>query len=96
MSTKQIELYVANLDCEHDAAAIERGLAGSTGVVGMKVYPKAAKVSLTFEPTATSEDALKEKLEGLGFPPQETRALTGQPKLWRNPKVVTSAISRLS
>jgi Cd2+/Zn2+-exporting ATPase len=94
-TTKQIDFRVANLDCEHDAAAIERGLAGFPGLNGLMVYPKSAKVTLTYEPDETSPEALKEKLEALGFPPQEGMEMAGPPKPWRNPKVVTSAISGL-
>ena len=47
---QQLELRVANLDCEHDAATIERGLAGFAGLTELKVYPKSAKVALSFDP----------------------------------------------
>src|SRR5581483_11380014 len=95
MEPSQFELRVANLDCEHDAAAIERGLSGSKGLIDLKVYPKAAKVSLTYDPAATSPDALRERLDELGFPPQTGRTMPEQPKPWRNPKVVTSVASGL-
>lgn len=92
---KQLDLYVGNLDCEHDAAAIERGMATSVGLVDLKVYPKAAKVALRYDPSTTSPEALRVTLEELGFPPQVGRAMPEQPKPWRNPKVVTSALSGL-
>jgi len=91
--SKQLDLYVANLDCEHDARVIERGLDGVPGLIELKVYPKAAKVVLTYDPERTSDEALKEKLRRLGFPPQRGRALAEPPKPWRNPKVLTSAAS---
>ena len=93
MSTKQLDIRVANLDCEHDAVAIERGLTNFPGLNQLKVYPKAAKVSLTFDPVATTPDALKEKLDALGFPPQAGLSMPEQPKPWRNPKVLTAAAS---
>lgn len=93
MNTKQLELRVANLDCEHDAANIERGLAGFTGLADLKIYPKAAKVALSFDPAQTNPEALKEKLESLGFPPQKGMEMAEQPKPWQNPKVLTSAAS---
>ena len=65
---KQIELRVQNLDCEHDAAAIERGLADFPGLLALQVYPKSAKVAMSFDPADTSAEALKEKLASLGFP----------------------------
>ena len=92
MATK-LELRVGNLDCEHDAAAIERGLTNFPGLNELKVYPKAAKVSLAFNPEATTPKALKEKLETLGFPPQDGLTMPEQPKPWHNPKVLTSAVS---
>ncbi|MGE0127636.1 MAG: heavy metal translocating P-type ATPase [Blastocatellales bacterium] len=93
MSDKQLELRVANLDCEHDAAAIQRGLSDFPGLVGLRVYAKSAKVALTYAPDRTSPEALKEKLNALGFPAQEGRAMSEQPKPWRNLKVITSALS---
>ena len=93
MNTRQIDFRVAGLDCENDASAIKRGLQGFSGVVDLKVYPKSAKVALTYEPEKTTPQDLKEKLGALGFPAQEGGALAGQPKPWRNPKVLTSAAS---
>ena len=93
MNNKQLELRVANLDCEHDAAVIERGLHGFAGLVGLQVYPKSAKVALTYDPALTKPDTLKEKLESLGFPAQKGMKMAEQPKIWRNPKVLTSATS---
>ena len=93
MSDKQLELRVANLDCEHDAAAIQRGLSDFPGLVGLRVYAKSAKVALTYAPDRTSPEAIKEKLNTLGFPAQAGRAMSEQPKPWRNLKVITSALS---
>ena len=90
---KELELRVGNLDCEHDANNIERGLAGFTGLTDLKVYFKSAKVALTYDPSLTQPDALKEKLESLGFPPQKGMEMAEQPKPWRNPKVLTSVAS---
>ncbi len=95
MNTQQLELRVGNLDCEHDAAAIERGLGGFPGLVELKVFPKSAKVRLAYDPARTSDEALQEKLEALGFPPQKGLAMPEQPKPWRNPKVLTSLGSGL-
>ena len=95
MNTKQVELRVANLDCEHDAAAIERGLRDMPGLVGLKVYPKSAKVALEYDSAVTAQEALREKLEAIGFPVQERLAMPESPKPWRNPKVLTSAASGL-
>lgn len=93
MESNKIEVRVRNLDCEHDAANIERGLEGFTGLVGLKVYPKSAKVALTYNPDQTNPNALKQKLDALGFPPQKGMEMAEQVKPWRNPKVITSVIS---
>jgi Cd2+/Zn2+-exporting ATPase len=93
MEDKHVEFYVANLDCESEASAIQRGMDGFPGVEGLKVYAKSAKVSITFDPERVSSEELKEKLVLLGFPPQAGRAPAELPKPWRNPKVVTSAVS---
>ena len=92
-STERFEVRVANLDCEHDAASITRGLTGFTGLAELKIYPKAAKVALSFDPAQTSREALKDKLNSLGFPPQKGLEMAEQPKPWRNPKVLTSVAS---
>ncbi len=92
---EQLELRVGNLDCEHDAAAIERGLAEFDGLNTLKVYPTSAKLSLTYDPAVTNPEQLKEKLDDLGFPPQSGLGMPQQPKPWRNPKVLTSAVSGL-
>ena len=84
---------VANLDCEHDAAAIERGLRGFPGLTALRVLPKSAKVYLTYDAALTSKQALQEKLRTLGIAPQKGLEVVTQPKPWRNPKVLTSAVS---
>lgn len=93
MQNTLLDVYVGNLDCEHDAAVIERGLKNSNGLVELRVYPKSAKVSLTYNAAVTTSDVLREKLSELGFPPQTGRAMPKQPKIWRNPKVITALIS---
>ena len=87
------EFRVRNLDCDNEAAAIRRGLAGFPGLLDLRVYPRAAKVAVTFDADVTSQAELVAKLERLGFPPQEDAAGGGPPKPWRNPKVVSSACS---
>jgi len=93
MNIRQLQLRVTNLDCEHDAAAIERGLCGLPGLITLKVYPKSAKVRLEFDPAATNAEALQRKLDQLGFPAQKGLEMAGPPKPWRNPKVLTSVAS---
>jgi len=88
-----LTLRVANLDCEHEAAAIERGLKDVAGVTGLNIYPKSAKVEIKYSPDKISPDELKERLKSLDFPPLEGRAMPSAPKPWRNPKVITSLLS---
>ncbi len=87
-----LELRVANLDCDSDAAKLERGLQNARGIETLRVYPKAAKVAITYTPE-TTPDELKAQLTRLGFPAQEGRAMPEQPAFWRNPKVLTSLAS---
>ena len=95
VSLERVEFRVQNLDCEHDAAAIERGLRGFPGLVELQVYPRSAKVRLRFDPDATDADVIRRKLEQLGFPTQEGLEMAGPPVPWRNPKVLTSVASGL-
>lgn len=89
----QLDFRVANLDCEHDASTIQRGLRGAPGLIDLHVWPRAARVRITFDPTAGSADAYRSLLRTLGFPAQEGRAAPQRPRVWRDPKVLTSAAS---
>ena len=93
MNTKQAEFRVANLDCESEAAAIQRGMKQLTGLLGLQVYPKAAKVVVNYNPEEISVETIKANLAQLGFPAQGGRTMFKKPKPWRNPKVITSALS---
>ena len=91
--SEQIEFRVANLDCDHDAATLERGARQLRGLVSLQVYPKAAKVRLTYDPAVIDVPALKGRLREIGFPPQEGREHPEARRPWRDPKVITSALS---
>lgn len=91
--TERLDVRVKGLDCEAEANAIRRGLEGFPGLVEAKVYPKAARVALDFDPDRTSAQDLRDRLEALGFEPQGGMAIPGPPRPWRNPKVLTSAAS---
>lgn len=93
--TQTIECRVANLDCENDAAALKRGMAEVVGIADVAVYPKSAKVRVSYDPGAVSDGELKERLSEIGFPPQARGELPSLPKPWRNLKVITSAASGL-
>lgn len=90
---KKLDLYVANLDCEAEAAAITRGLKSTPGISEVQVYPKAAKVALEYDPATVSPNSVRDRLRTMGFPPQQGRTLAAPPKLFRNPKVLTSLAS---
>jgi Cd2+/Zn2+-exporting ATPase len=92
MSTSErLELRVGNLDCDHDAAAIQRGLRAVPGVLDLHVSPRSAKVRITFDPSSGSADTYRATLHSLGFPVQEGRAAPERPRVWRDPKVLASA-----
>ena len=90
---ERLELRVANLDCESDAAKIERGLRRLPGVAELTVYPKAAKVSLRYDRAATTPEAVRDALRDLGFPAQAGRTAAEVPRPWKNPKVLASIAS---
>jgi Cd2+/Zn2+-exporting ATPase len=90
---REVDLYVGNLDCDHDAAVIERGMAGTRGLDRLKIYPKSAKVSLGFDPALIDVGQLRTRLDELGFPAQNGMVMPEQPRPWRNPKVITSVTS---
>lgn len=92
-NSQQFEVRVANLDCDHDAALIERGLRGMRGLVDLQVLPRAAKLKLTYDPSLVDVRTLKAQLRHLGFPAQEGHAAPERPRVWRDPKVLTSAAS---
>jgi Cd2+/Zn2+-exporting ATPase len=88
--TEQLELHVANLDCDHDAASIRRGFQQVPGIADLQVLPRAAKVRVTFDTQVTDARAIEEHLRSIGFPPQPLRATSMLPRPWQNPKVLTS------
>ena len=95
MQPERLDVRVANLDCDSDAARLQRGLKGTPGLAEVRVNPSAAKVTLGFDPAATSAEALRDTLSDLGFPPQGGMAIPEPPKPWRNPKVLAAALAGL-
>ena len=86
---RRLEIRVRNLDCENEAAAITRGLAGLAGVSKVKVYAKAGKVAAEIDGIEPAR--LEARLAELGFPPE--REEHERPFIWRNPKVLASLSS---
>ena len=95
MDSQQLQFAVANLDCDHDAAAIQRGLRDAPGVLAVEVLPLAAKLRITFDPAMGSTEAYRTALGALGFPVQAGRAAPERPRVWRDPKVLASGGSGL-
>ncbi len=92
-SIEQIELRVANLDCDHDAAALRRAMEGTPGIEGIDIRPTSGTVIFRIDPQRVSADSLRRRLTEAGFPPRASRGLERPPPPWRNAKVVTSAVS---
>jgi Cd2+/Zn2+-exporting ATPase len=90
---RQIELRVGGVDCEHDAAALRRGMEGYAGVDTLEVRSASGRVTMRFDTAVTSPERIQARLREIGFPPREGLAPAGPPPPWRNPKVVTSALS---
>jgi len=84
MATERFTVRVANLDCENEARAIERGLSNGDGIIELHVFPKSAKVEAVIDTEKTTPDAVKEKLTELGFPPVDGRHMPEAPKPWKN------------
>ncbi|MES2179899.1 MAG: cation-transporting P-type ATPase, partial [Gemmatimonadota bacterium] len=91
---RTISLYVRNLDCENDAARLKRALEGAE-VRDLTIYPKSARLTATISNHEGSERTLRSLLAASGFPVRDQDSGAGPPAPWRNPKVVTSALSGL-
>ncbi|MFZ5624089.1 MAG: heavy metal translocating P-type ATPase, partial [Gemmatimonadota bacterium] len=92
-ATARLDLRVAHLDCESDAHRIERALQRVPGVRELTVRPRSARVQLAYDPALTTEDALKQVLRELGFPPQVGSTAPETPRPWKDPKVLASVAS---
>jgi len=90
---ERLTTYVAHLDCETEAAAIQRGLKDEPGIVEITVYAKASKVELSFAPEVTSAPTLLARLAAMGFPPRRDPSADAVAPPWRNAKVVSAASS---
>ena len=89
----RFEARVANLDCESDAHRIERALGLLPGIEALTVFPRAARVDVSFDPAQLTEDRVRATLAELGFPPQVGLAMAEATPPWRNPKVLASLSS---
>ncbi|WP_114089480.1 heavy-metal-associated domain-containing protein [Thalassospira profundimaris] len=53
LATRTIECRAANLDCEHGAATLKRGIESLPGLSDVNILPRAARITLTYDPAAT-------------------------------------------
>lgn len=89
---RRIDVRVANLDCENEAAAIVRKFKGIPGVLDVAVNASAARVTFRIDERTISAEAVTTSLREAGFPPRTPNA-EGLPAPWRNAKVVASTLS---
>jgi len=65
---ESILLVASNISCEHCQRAIESALGDMTGVANVAVDVTTKTVFVTFDPDATSRDAIAERLDEEGYP----------------------------
>lgn len=90
---KQIDVYVKNLDCEHDAGRLRRALDTVQGIDFVRAFPSTAKVRVTIDESVITQERLEICLSEVGFPVVRDRGKPGPPQLWKNPKVLASGTS---
>lgn len=87
----RLEYRVANVDCENEAAAIERAFRDRPGVLRVEVAAKSARVMFDVSADVPPRD-LEARLAELGYP-----VVRGEPPRlpppWRNARVVASVVS---
>jgi Cd2+/Zn2+-exporting ATPase len=91
---KNLDLRVANLDCEHDAARLRRTATQLPGVEVVQIMPQAGRMRVQLDEDATSEATFRHHLNENGFPISQAPK-EGLAPPWRNPKVLTSIVSGL-
>jgi len=77
---ESLDVRVANLDCESNAARIDRALKQRRGVKSVTVYSRAARGAVRFRPEEVCPDALREQLRDLGFPPVVSTTIPSTPR----------------
>ena len=89
-TTQTFSLRVANLDCEHEAAILQKKLQGQRGICQLRIFPATARVDITYDPAVLDASTIREKLNQLGFPPLSGSSIPTLPPPWKNRKVVFS------
>ncbi len=69
--TKEATLKVPAIHCSSCADTIRRNLEPISGVVSVEVDPESKTVDLMFEESDVTEKQIREKLEEIGFFPDE-------------------------
>jgi Cd2+/Zn2+-exporting ATPase len=92
-NSQEHTFYVQNVDCENEAAKIERELSKRAGVGHVKVFPLSSKVTISYDPDLTSTEAMAKALTDLGFPVKNSADSEGPKKFWQNKKVLCALIS---
>ena len=69
--TKQATLKVPAIHCSGCADTIRRNLEPMDGVESVEVDPKSKTIGLKFQESDVSEKQIREKLEEIGFFPDE-------------------------
>ena len=69
--TKQATLKVPAIHCSSCADTIRRNLEPMEGVESVEVDPESRTVGLEFEESKVTEQQIREKLEEIGFFPDE-------------------------
>lgn len=91
----KLQVRVANLDCENEAAAIQRAMSGTSGIHEIEVRAASASVTISFDPALVTREALKRKLAEVGYPPVErTDTSKVTPRAWSRTRRSSSARPR--
>ncbi|NOX38309.1 MAG: cadmium-translocating P-type ATPase [Calditrichaeota bacterium] len=88
--SRTLSLRVANLDCEHEAAILQKKLQSLRGIQQLRIFPATARVDITYDPALLDESIIRKKLDQLGFPPLSGSGIPSPPPPWKNRKVVFS------
>ncbi len=85
--TTRLLLTVTNLSCASCVTRIEEGLGGEAGIVHASVNLATHQVTIDYVPALTTLPVIKEKLQALGYPPNEGASLKAtmgeDPELFR-------------
>ena len=64
---QQIEFHVSDMSCRACDERIEKALVRVEGVVRSAAYHRAGQVRVVFDPTRTSEQAVRSRIEQAGY-----------------------------